>query len=88
MKNFLFGILVFIIYIQCRIIHLPVFWLGFPSLQMWITQNEMMKRHIVSLAAFWINTVLSIFFGWWALIALAIQILTIFVIINRQTRKS
>lgn len=88
MKNFLFGILGFVLYVQCRIIHLPVFWLGFPSLQMWVTQNEMMKRHIVMLIAFYINMVLFIFLGWWVIIALLIQILTIFVIINRQTRKS
>lgn len=86
--NFILGIFAFLLYVQCRIVHLPVFWLGFPSLQMWVTQNEMMKRHIVTLIAFYINMVLFIFFGWWVLIALLIQILTIFVIINRQIKKA
>ena len=87
MKNFIFGIIGFILYIQCRFIHLPIFWLGFPSLQMWVTQNEMMKRHIVSLVFVWLNLVLFYFFSWWVLAFVLIQILTIFVIINRQVKK-
>jgi hypothetical protein len=87
MKNALLTLIALIFYIQCRIIHTPIVWIGFPSLQMWITQGEMMKRHITWLIMMWINTLFIYFFGWYYLAFLLIQIIAIFVIIKKTTVK-
>jgi hypothetical protein len=87
MKNALLTLIALIFYIQCRIVHTPIVWIGFPSLQMWITQGEMMKRHITWLIMLWINALFIYFFGWYYLAFLLIQIIAIFVIIKKTTVK-
>lgn len=87
MKKALLTILALLFYIQCRIVHTPIIWIGFPSLQMWMTQSEMMKRHITWLIMIWVNIILLYFFGWYYLALLALQIIAIFVIIKKTTAK-
>ena len=87
MKKALLTILALLFYIQCRIVHTPIIWIGFPSLQMWMTQSEMMKRHITWLIMIWFNALLMYFFGWYYLALLALQIIAIFVIIKKTTAK-
>ena len=87
MKKAILTIIALIFYIQCRIVHTPIIWIGFPSLQMCITLNEMMKRHITWLCMIWFNAIAIYLLNWYYLAFLSIQIISIFVLIRKQTKR-